>query len=238
MKSKLLIIFTLFSLFLASCQSPQKPPVQIFQPPAFSFVTIDPNRTDVEYVERMKRYDSIIAQSEIPVYVMDPNAFHKHFPVSFVTIDIKLSDPNDPNSIEIVEIKRVEYHLLGQFMYGQKKPEWPETFIFINNTLTPEEIITTYAHEIGHYEHKKTECLCMSGMFPIMAEEHAFLNELKLGWQYNDVTIMKTAVGMISNYALGEDRNSLYTIAALNVIKTELFKKTVTYLFILEGITQ
>lgn len=239
MKKTLPILLTTLLLFLFSCTSLQKPVhVPIFQPPAFSFVTVDANNTDKDYIERMEKYDLIMSKSPIPVYVMDVNTFSKYFPMKGIVIEIKPEDPNDPNSVEILDIKVVEYNILGMFLYNQKNKEWPRSFIFINNSLTPEQIIATYAHEIGHYKHKEKGCVCMSGLFPIMSEEHAFLNELEVGWEYDDPEMLETAVRIMGTYAVEKGTSSTYKLAVFNVMQTELFKKTMAYLIILEGINK
>lgn len=238
MKKTLPIFLTTILLFVFSCSPLQKPVVPIFQPPEFSFVPKDINDVDEKYIGRMKKYDRIMSTSPIPVYVIDVEIFKKDFPTKSIVIEIKPADPNDPNSIEILDIKVTDVNLLGAFMYRQKKAGWPETFIFINNSLKPSEMISAYAHEIGHYEHKKNECLCMSGLFPIMAEEHAFIHELKMGWKYDDPPMLKAAVRVMGTYIVDENSDSLYRNAVINVMKTEIFKKTMAYLLILEGINE
>lgn len=221
MKIKILLLCIILSLF-SSCVSIRQSSI-FYQPPTFSFVSLDPNSTDEAYVKRMEKYDRILATSPIPVYIMDMNDLAQEFLLQQTTMDM-----------EIVDIKLVDYNVYGVYFSGQKVNSWPKEFIFINKSLTPEAIIATYAHEIGHYEHKKNGCICMILRDPVMMEEHAFLHELQVGWDYNDPIMLDTSVRIMASYVFGDSTNLYYKFAVFRVMKTNLWHSTMAYLTILE----
>jgi len=209
MKNKILFLF--FFFFLLGCSSDiQKPEIITISPPAFSFLDIDPNNTDAEYISRMEKYNHIITICPIPIYIIE----QKEILVEFWTE---------------VQLKPSSNGLLGMYVYGGKVEPWPSEFIFININLSPEEIMATFFHEYGHYTHRKNKCEGCNGFNLITKEKHALLNELKMGWEYKDSYILESSFRNIANYIIS-DYSIIYKLASLECTKEDIWKKTIKHL--------
>lgn len=226
MKIRIFLLFILLSL-LTSCASIDRSSI-LYKPPAFSFVLIDPNNFDEAYAQRMEKYDRILATSPIPVYIIDVDDLAQELK-SQAILTIEIVD------IKIIDIEFTEYSVYGTYFKNTGTKGWPSEFIFINKNLTPEDIIATYAHEIGHYEHNKNNCECFVKKDFIMIEEHAFLNELRVGLHYNDPEMLETSIRIMGSYTLGNGGNLYYKLAIFNVMKSDLWRTAIAYLILLEN---
>ena len=209
-------------IFITSCANVHTVPeiAEPYKPPEFSFLdNVDPNMVDVEYVRRMKKYDRIIGESPIPVFVVSLNEF-----AAEIFLKIKIES----------EIKTVkEVNILGMYFYGQSISGWPNEFIFVNKWLTPEQIMATYFHELGHYLHRDSECLgCM--LSPIVRESHALLNELEMGWEYDVPYVLESSIRTMAVYAIDADAEPTYKAATFEVMKTTTWRKVMDKLKELE----
>ncbi len=205
---RIIISFVIIFLF-SSCDNSfltdRIPP-----PSRFYFCDINPNNSDVSYKERMNKYDVILGESPIPVYVMKISDFAPMF-LSSVYFE-KLSS----NTI------------LGGYFYGREGDGWPNDFIYINIDLSPELILGTYYHEIGHYYDRKNKCACLKD--PVLSEASALKNELEMAWEHNTPLVLKSSVYVIILYALGETENITYRQASFLVMKEDIWRKSVKYL--------
>lgn len=222
--TKTQIIFALLIiLFLPSCISMQNSSsVKIIQPPHFSCVEKDPNNIDSE------RYDELLAESPIPVFIMPFWKFADTFMLSVELIQTKTVTEEEAKS----GIQKI--NILGMYITGHKVEEWPEEFIFINSALDPNQIMATYAHEHGHYLHRKHRCICSFGSDPVLRETHALIAELEFGWKYDLREVLKASVTNMGIYFVSENSNIIYKLATARVMKSEIWKRTLLYLMNLE----
>ena len=165
----------------------------------------DPNSNN-EYLARMERYDSILHDSPVPLYVISSEEFAAE-------IFLKMSRKN----------------ILGLYFYGRQTDKYPQEFIFINSSLTPEQIMVTYFHEIAHYRHRINKC---QGCFesPVTRESHALYNELKMGWEHDMPMVIESSVRMMALYAISDKSNITYKMATFEIMKTDLWRQTIEYL--------
>ena len=213
MKFKLLLI-SLLLVSALSCQNVEDKPFIIF-PSYFLTDTADPNTVSPDYMERMKKYDAILATSPVPVYIIDETEF-------ITDIFLKI-DSNYPLE------KMSNINILGLYFYGKNVGKWPNEFIFINKRLNPDQIIVTYFHELGHYMHRKNGCKgCIDN--PITRESHALYYELKMGWEYELPYALESSIRTMALYTVSKDSNITYKMAVFEVMKTSLWKQTLTFL--------
>jgi hypothetical protein len=201
-------------LFVSSCSSHRSPQIVTIAPPIFSFASIDPNNTDEKYATRMIKYDQILNTSPIPVFVMNVGKL-------------------DPRIPKRNGIKQDDKFLFGLYSHNEPIEGWPLDFIFINDKTTPEQMIVTYFHEVGHYHCTKKKCFCLKDT--IMREQHAIIHELEMGWKYDCFLALESSIRMIGEYAtsINEDLK-MYHMASNNIIKTEIWKKTINHLIKME----
>lgn len=211
----LIIIFLLFSL--CSCASTQ---FSSSSSPKYSLLElIDPNAVSSEYLVRIANYDRILASCPIPVFIISIEEFASKIFLKIKTPDLlfKISDIN----------------ILGMYFRGQIVDGFPEEFIFINKALTPEQIMVTYFHELGHYYHFKNKCEgCAAD--PIIRETHAIYSELKMGWEHELPHVLESAIRTMGIYAVRKDADMIYKMATFEVMSTDLWKHTMAYLISLE----
>lgn len=210
----LIIIFLLFSL--CSCISTQ------FSSSSSKYSLlefIDPNTVSSEYLARIANYDRILASSPIPVFIISIEEFASK-------IFLKIKTPE-------LMFKISDINILGMYFHGKAVDGFPNEFIFINKALTPEQIMVTYFHEIGHYYHFKNKCEgCAAD--PIVGETHAIYNELKMGWEHELPHVLESAIRTMGIYAVRKDADIIYKMATFEVMKTNLWKQTMAYLISLE----
>ena len=210
---KFKIFFISLLLIFTSCQNIEQSPTPFFS--EFSLMESADPESDNEYLERMERYDEILASSPIPVYIISETEFMEDI---FMKAD---------NNYPLEKISDV--NILGSYFFGQTIKAWPDEFIFINKRLTPEQIMVTYFHEIGHYFHRKSGCQwCIDN--PIIRESHAFYNELKMSWEYELPYVLESSVRTMALYAIDKKSNMTYKMAVFEVMKTDLWKQTMTFL--------
>ncbi len=125
------------------------------------------------YTQQPEPYQNILNNSPVPVYVMDMETFSNDYLLETTYL-------NDPNA----SFKK--FH--GMFVINNKVKDWPKSFIFINSSLTSDELIGTYFHELGHYACYKKRCPCIRDSDRSYIEYHAFINESKLS-RANDFMI-------------------------------------------------
>ncbi len=226
MKLKLLIVLIVIFLLcsLCSCTSTQPISTQSASFPKYSLLErIDPNTVSSEYLIRITNYDRILDSSPIPVFIISIEEF-----TSKIFLKIKTPRPM---------FKISDINILGMYFHGKVVDDLPEEFFFINSALTPEQIMVTYFHELGHYYHLKNKC---KGCFadPIIRETHAIYNELKMGWQHELPHVLESAIRTMGIYAVRKDADMIYKMATFAVMETDLWKETMAYLITLEkGIT-
>jgi len=212
----LIIIFLLYSL--CSCSNTKIPP-SFFAPKDSLSQSVDPNTVSSEYLARLEKYDKILALSPIPVYIISSEEFATR-------IFLKMN-----SDAHFEKIRKT--NILGMYFYGSKLDDLPEEFIFINKSLTPEQIMVTYFHEIGHYYHRLNKCEgCLESS--ITRETHAIYNELKLGWEYDLPHVLESSIRTMAIYATHKDANMSYKMATFKVMETDLWKNTMSYLILLE----
>lgn len=218
MKFKILTIL-LFVFLLCSCIA-TKPPSSILFPPQYSLLNaIDPNTVSSEYLDRIKNYDRILNESPVPVFIISIEEFASKIFLKINTYQtvLKISDIN----------------ILGMYFYGNSVDGFPEEFIFINKALTPEQIIVTYFHELGHYYHLKSKCEGCA-IDPVIRETHAIYNELKMGWEHELPYALESAIRTMAIYAVKPHADMIYKMATFKVMETDLWKKTMAHLISLE----
>ncbi len=220
MKLKLISVLVIIIL-LCSCNTPQKftSTTQQFtfqQPSSYSFLSgIDLDIISLEYMMRMKKYQAILKESPIPVYVISTKDFA-------TKIFLKMGDYP-------LEKKIVDTNILGMYFYGQELDGYPNQFIFINKDLTPEQILVTFFHEIGHYYHQKEKCEgCATNV--ITREAHAFYNELLMGWSYDTPHALESSIRTMAMYAIGGGSSMAYKSAVFEVMRTDLWTQVMKYL--------
>jgi len=197
-------------LLIGSCSTPEV--AKVVSPPS-EFSLLDnahPDNGDA-YLSKMETYDTILKASPVPIYLLTSEEFASE-------LFLKISRNN----------------ILGLYFYGQTFEDYPSEFIFINNELTPEQIMVTYFHELGHYNHRKSKCIaCVEN--PITREQHAIYNELKMGWEYDLPDVLESSVRTMAMYIVGKNSNISYRMATFEVMKTDLWKQTLAYLKSKEG---
>jgi len=218
MKFKILLILLFISL-LSSCSITTSPSSLTLAPPGYYLLdNADPEESN-EYLARMEKYDSILATSPIPIFIIDIEDFASE-------IFLKIG-----NRYPLEKMSRI--NILGMYFYGNPLQNYPHEFIFINKSLTPEQMIVTYFHEIGHYYHRINKCQeCIDN--PINREKHALYNELKMGWEYDVPLVLESSIRTMALYATDEKANTSYKMATFEVMKTDLWKQTMAYLISLE----
>jgi len=223
MKLKTLILLIIIFLLCSLCSCVSVPPPSSSLPKYSLSKLIDPNSVSVEYLERIAKYDKILASSPIDVFIISMEEFASK-------IFLKINTPNHIFKISDINI-------LGMYFHGPIIDGFPKEFIFINKALTPEQIMVTYFHEIGHYYHLKDKCKdCMAD--PIVREAHAIYNELKMGWEHELPHVLESSIRTMGIYAVRKDADIIYKMATFKVMETDLWKQTMAYLILLErGIT-
>ena len=210
MRIKYLLFFIIF--FISGCFSDYTPYiVDSLFPSSFSFIDIDPNNINQEYVLRMKRYDDIIKKCPIPIFVMS----QKDLPIEFFNIKDKV--------------------LLGLYNNTFKLNKWPSNFIFLNKDLFATQIMAAFFHEYGHYLHDINNCICFSMdegiVSSILREKHALLNELEMAYKIKDFILLEESFKNIFAYVLSNNtRDIIYRIAALSAAEGEIWNKALKYL--------
>ncbi len=219
MRFKFFFVLIIALLTLCSCSNVK--PSAIEQPIPYSFIErVDPNSISEEYANRLRKYDKILDESPIPIFVID---------IRELASKIFLKIGEGP-----VLLKKVsDINILGMYFYGNAVDGFPEEFIFINKALTPEQIMVTYFHERGHHNHHTNKCKeCASN--PVKAEFHAFYNELEMGWKHDVPHVLESSVRTMAMYVVVEDTSIIYKMAVFEVMKTDLWKKTMPYLILWE----
>jgi len=203
-----IIPFLLFlSLFVTSCIPLTKQNSfdnEILKPPVFSFLEIDPNNTDVNYTNRMTKYNDIIKKCPIPICIIDQKDLHSDF--------VKLTGLADKN-----------IRLLGLYVCGNDIKGWPEEFIFINRNQSPEKILSTYFHEYTHYIHRDINCYCWAFNETLIQEAHALTNELRLAFDYKLPEVLKSSYASIWQCMIEPNTLRTYRIASLMVSEGIVF---------------
>ena len=153
----------------------------------------------------MKRYDAIIEASPLPVFIIN----QKDLPDKYCTI----------NGV------RREYY--GLYIRGFLDPVYPSEFFFLRKNTSPAQIITSFFHELRHYECYITKCLCSNteGEFvtdnvivsTVLREKHGMINELEMAWEMKDTLLISSSMNSIATYILGEDVTPIYRAAAYAV---------------------
>ncbi len=225
MRIKYLYLFILFCIFLISgCTESGLIPIIIKKevPPPFSFLDNDPNDITLEYIARMERYDAIIKASPIPVFVINQG----DLPEKYYTFG------------------GVKKELFGLLIQGWRHQEYPEDFIFLRKNVPPEQIVTSYFHEIKHYECIMTKCQCSDSttelgedsmiISAILREKHAMLNELERSWEAKDSLLISHAIIVVAGYILSNEVDIMYKMAAISVTEEPLWKDSLDYISNLE----
>ena len=221
MRIKCLCLFVFSVLFLITgCSDATLVPaiVEKLSPPSFSFLEIDPNNTDLEYVTRMQEYDMIIQSSSVPVFIINQDDLHEEF----------------------YTMNGVKKEYFGLFIEGNNIiREWPKEFFFLRKSVSAEQIVTSYFHELQHYKCVITKCICSdknseladnsSIISAILREKHAMVNELEMGWGFQDQLLVCQSVQNIISYIIVEDTNLVYKMAAISVTEEEIWNKSIDY---------
>ncbi len=191
-------------------------------PPPFSFLDIDPNNTNLEYINRMKQYDKIIQSSPVPVFIIKKDNLPKYLIAS----------------LQLELIKK----LFGLYVINSTDFAWPKEFIFINRESSPESILSTYFHEYQHYQCQITSCYCvMTSSLPedeqiivrALREKHAIENELKVALEMKDDKLIKRVVLSITFFILYNE-DCTYKMASLSVVKGKYWGKAIIFLLQLQ----
>ena len=160
-------------------------------------------------LNRMIKYDEVLQNSPLPVFI-----------INYKKLNANFFDKGK---------RPVDRFILGLYSNDIYVEGWPLEFIFINNALTPSQIMTTYFHELGHYYCYKNKCRCKNDK--VLKEKHALLNELGKGWEYNMPKVLESSVRIMARYITSrEETDKIYRLAAIEVGKTSLWKKTINFL--------
>jgi len=210
-----ILLTLLLIIILSSCSNVQPPSKQIIFPTDFSLLDSANPESEDSYLARMEKYDNILKASPIPIYLLSSEEFASE-------IFLKIG-----NRYPLEKISRV--NIMGMYFHGQKFEKWPNEFIFINKNLTPEQVIVTYFHEVGHYYHRINKCQeCIDN--PIKREEHALYNELKMGWEHDAPKVLESSIRTMALYMTDKNSNISYRMATSEIMGTDLFRQTMKYL--------
>jgi len=196
------VIFLLISCSTSFKNISSNPPVLN----SFSFLSIDPNNTDSDYLQRMKKYDNIIKDCPIPLCVIKQQELPKEI-------------------LKSINKKYGDLVFCGLYYNKKSYDGFYSEFIFIDERCAPEHILSTYFHEYTHYLHEKNKCICFINKDICLGEEHALLGELELGVEHSDLYAISSSIAGIYLYILTEETPISYKIAALRVLKSDQFKK-------------
>lgn len=228
MKTKSFFLIVCLFVFLSSCFTPVPEPTivtpieteEYYSVPYFSFEDIDPNNMDSSYRERMKKYDIIMGECPIPIYVIT----QKQFLLDYVM------------KIDFIMSKRhPDTEFYGLYSFDVKVKGFPNEFIFINIDMAPEQILTTYFHEYGHYLHRKKNCVCFQINDIILKEKHALQNEFEMAWKYNLPEVMESSFRTMALFMLDDRMSMTYKIAIAELMKEKIWRKTLDYLIKIEA---
>lgn len=198
-------ILLLFLLFIIGCSNP-------------SYITIDKTKYSNEYYKPnftslvlkdadFRHYDIIalikkeIKENDIPIVIADKDFFQRTY------LDIHFSQYSASN-------------INGLFVPQCDVVFYPDSFVYIDNSLGWASLLTTIYHEIGHYKCYKKGCLCQQNT--VTSEYHAYKYSLEKSLETKNKEVLSDAVYHI---LLQSEGYSEHSKAAQLVLKTDIWLK-------------
>jgi len=167
-----------------------------------------------EYNARIQEYDKILRECPVPLFIMDLHVFLDEFFMSMTE--------------DIFTLRKGG--ILGMYVNGLHVKGWPEEFIFINKNMSSAHIMSTYFHEIKHYECISTKCICTKTTSLWLKEAHALEHEIEMSLKHDFPEVLRVSTLGVIKYMLDPDQPISYRFAAFRVHRRTMWTEAMEHL--------
>tara|TARA_Y100000310_G_scaffold345515_1_gene465861 strand:+ start:8908 stop:9621 length:714 start_codon:yes stop_codon:yes gene_type:complete len=209
----------LLFFFLLSCDSPQL--YESYPTPDQEILSGYENyqfrgESTEAFQNRLTTYNNILKTSPVPLFLLPAAEFQETY--------IKRA--------KLTHFAKKE--LAGLYVTNNKVRGWPEAFIYIKQELTPEEIISSFFHELGHHYCHMIKCSCLLKLRgeegSVEAELHAMETEIREAIKLDRGEVLGISIVSLANHVHSKNEESIYKKAAIEMKDSKVFQDAIDYL--------